>query len=105
MTFHYTYQVINIRQNTSNMITIHFSVKRKSLTDKECITNDCAFFPFTFTCEDTLPQIRYFIGLVYYILHLNNIEQEMTTNTLPNLSEVLLYLMSISSLFIPSTDI
>lgn len=49
------------------------------------------FFPFTCTCEDTLPQIRYFTGLVYYILHLNNIEQEMTTNTLPNLSEVLLY--------------
>lgn len=65
----------------------------------------CFFFPFTCTCEDTLPQIRYFIWLVYYILHLNNIEQEMTTNTLPNLSEVLLYLMSISSLFIPSTDI
>lgn len=65
----------------------------------------CFFFPFTCTCEDTLPQIRYFIGLVYYILHLNNIEQEITTNTLPNLSEVLLYLMSISSLFIPSTDI
>lgn len=63
------------------------------------------FFPFTCTCEDTLPQIRYLIGLVYYILHLNNIEQEMTTNTLPNLSEVLLYWMSISSLFIPSTDI
>lgn len=65
----------------------------------------CFIFPFTCTCEDTLPQIRYFTGLVYYILHLNNIEQEMTTNTLPNLSEVLLYLMSISSLFIPSTDI
>lgn len=86
------------------MITIHYSVKRKCLTDKECI-NNVLFFPFTCTCEDTLPQIRYFIGLVYYILHLNNIEQEMTTNTLPNLSEVLLYLMSISSLFIPSTDI
>lgn len=69
------------------MITIHYSVKRKSLTDKECI-NNVLFFPFTCTCEDTLPQIRYFTGLVYYILHLNNIEQEMTTNTLPNLSEV-----------------